>query len=143
MAHSRNKGATFERAIAKELFRETGITFKRDLDQYRERDRGDLLPSDPDWPFLIECKDWAAAKTFRAAWAVQACTAATSAGQLPCVIYKAQRGELRVRVWFDTIAEAFGGSAVTHHHAETDLAGLAYLAREIMAGRAMKKQEAG
>ena len=138
MADPRRKGAAFERSVARELFRETGISFRRDLDQYRERDRGDLLSEDESWPFLIECKDWAAAKTFRAAWAEQAHAAARITGKLPCVIYKANRGEIRCRVWFDSIAAAFGGSSVTHHHFETGIDGLAFLAREIMASRALK-----
>jgi hypothetical protein len=36
MANSRNKGATFERDVAKMLFLELGITFKRDLRKYQE-----------------------------------------------------------------------------------------------------------
>ena len=35
MADSRNKGASFEREVAKLLVLEMGITFKRDLRQYQ------------------------------------------------------------------------------------------------------------
>ncbi|WP_424967315.1 putative PDDEXK endonuclease [Dinoroseobacter sp. S375] len=132
-ANSRRKGAAFERDVAKLLFLETGIEFKRDLDQTREEARGDLITECQDWPFLIECKNWAAAKTFRSEWAVQAHEAAEKAGKFPCVVYKANRGEVRVRVWFDAIAATFGGHAITHQHAEVSLQGLAYLAREMMA----------
>ncbi len=132
-ANSRRKGATFERDIAKRLFAETGITFKRDLEQYRAGEHGDLIPDDDAWPFLIECKNIKAAKTFRAAWAEQVNAAIKDTGKFPCVIYKIGHGDIRVRVWFDSIAAVWGGSATTHQHADISIEGLAYLAREIMA----------
>ena len=40
-ASSRAKGAQFERKVAAELEAHLGWKFRRDLDQYRARDRGD------------------------------------------------------------------------------------------------------
>ena len=57
--NGRNKGATFERDIAKMLDDELGISFKRNLDQYRESGLGDLIPSDPEFPFTLELKRYA------------------------------------------------------------------------------------
>jgi hypothetical protein len=41
MVNGRAKGAAAEREIAKLLFDELGMTFKRDLEQYRAADHGD------------------------------------------------------------------------------------------------------
>jgi hypothetical protein len=59
MADSRNKGASFEREVAKLLFLELGISFKRDLRQYQTSGHGDLIPSDPGFPFELELKRYA------------------------------------------------------------------------------------
>lgn len=136
MTNSRQKGAAFERAIAKELFAETGITFKRDLDQYREKDRGDLLADNSAWPFLIECKAHAKGTDCRAAWITQANKAARGTGLYPVVVYKFNNTPIKCRVSFEALAEAFGGHATINKGADVTLQGLAYLAREIMAGRA-------
>jgi len=50
MVNSRSKGSTFERQVAKLLEAELGIAFKRDLEQYRAGDHGDLIADDPDFP---------------------------------------------------------------------------------------------
>jgi hypothetical protein len=59
MADSRNKGASFEREVAKLLVLEMGISFKRDLRQYQTSGHGDLIPSDPAFPFELELKRYA------------------------------------------------------------------------------------
>lgn len=38
MANSRNKGAQFERDVARRLYQLLGVNFARDLDQYRQAD---------------------------------------------------------------------------------------------------------
>ena len=48
MANSRSTGASAEREIAKLLFDELGMTFKRDLEQYRAGEHGDLICDEPD-----------------------------------------------------------------------------------------------
>ena len=53
MVNGRNKGAQFERQVAKMLHDELGVSFKRDLEQYRAADHGDLIPDDPDFPFTL------------------------------------------------------------------------------------------
>lgn len=129
MTNSRNKGAAFERTIAAELFLLTGISFKRDLEQTREAEHSDLIPSDPAWPFALEVKRYASGNGCRPAWREQACKAAEAGNRIPCVIFKYDRLPIRVAVPF----AAFGDHASTEW-AEITLEGLAYLAREIMAG---------
>ena len=135
MTNSRNKGSAFERAIAADLHLLTGITFKRDLEQYRATDHGDLIPSDDAWPFVVECKRYAAGAGCRPAWLQQATKSADAVGKLPCVIFKYDRLPIRCAVPFSAIAAAFGGTAGADEWAETTLDGLAYLAREIMASK--------
>lgn len=134
MINSRNKGATFERDIAQELFRLLGINFKRDLEQYRQSDRGDLI-ADQAFPFLIECKRYAGGG-FQAAWWKQAYKASIATGQRPCVIYKFDRKPIRVRVQLRAAMECLSRgawSAEDQHLIDIDLDGFAYLAREGLA----------
>ena len=49
----RHKGAAFEREVAGLLLNELGIKFKREIEQYRQSDLGDLRPVDSDFPFVI------------------------------------------------------------------------------------------
>lgn len=139
MTNSRKKGATFERAIAKELLALTGISFKRNLDQYQERGQGDLTPSDPDFPFVMECKAYASGGDCLSAWEAQAFTAASGTGKHPVVIYKFNNRPVRVRIWFDALAEAFGASDVSGGKADISLQDFGYVASEIMSFRAMRK----
>lgn len=136
MVNSRNKGAAWERAVAKELLLLTGITFRRDLDQTREKGRGDLLPSDDAWPFLIECKAHASGTGCKPAWRQQA-TEAAQDGQFPAVVYKYDRRDPRVSVPMEAVAAAYCSDAHKHtdEWADVTLEGFAYLAREIMAWR--------
>lgn len=122
--NSRNKGASFERQIAIELELLTGVRFKRDLEQYRAGDHGDLIPSDPAWPFVLECKRYASGTGCTPAWKAQASKAAAAEGKLPAVIFKFDRRDVRVAM---PLAELGG------EWAETTMDALAYRAREIMA----------
>jgi len=135
MTNSRNKGAGFERKIAAELFDLLGITFQRDLDQYRQRDRGDLIADDPDFPFLIECKKTARVLTAcDPAWWQQAERAAMEAGKRPAVIWASDRRAIRVTVRIRDAMECIsrGRWSAENHLTETTLEGFAYLCREGM-----------
>lgn len=134
-ANSRQKGAQFERLIAAELFGLTGVSFKRNLEQYQAKDLGDLTPDTPAWPFSLELKRYASGKTCKPAWRAQASKAAEAARKFPAVIYKYDRADVVVSVPFTAIAAAYGEAEDTSGEwAEINLAGLAYLASEIMAG---------
>lgn len=127
--NGRNKGSTFEREIAQELFLLTGIAFKRDLEQYRAADRGDLIPDDQAWPFLIECKRYAAGKQCLPAWKDQASKAAKAAGRVPVVVYKFDRAPIRCAVPLSALCPKMPAD----QWAEITLRGLAFLAAEKMA----------
>jgi Holliday junction resolvase len=133
-AHSRNKGAEFEREVAAVLHGLTGVTFKRDLEQYRAGEHGDLIADNAAFPFVIECKRYASGTTCKPAWRAQAQAAATATGKLPAVIYRFDRQGTRVSVPFAAIAAAMGGNDTPGEWAEITIEGLAYLAAEIMAG---------
>lgn len=135
-ANSRAKGASFERTIAQELELLTGVSFKRDIEQYRAGDHGDLIASDPAWPFTIECKRYANGAGCLDAWKDQATRAANAANKLPCVVFKFDRIPVRVAVPFTAIAEAYGGNDTSGEWANISLQGFAHLAAEIMAVRA-------
>jgi hypothetical protein len=134
MADSRRKGAAYERQVAARLHGLTGITFKRDLDQYRASEHGDLTADDPAWPFALECKRYASGTGCKPAWRAQATAAAGAVGKFPAVIFRFDRLDDRVSVPIEAIAAAFGE---THtdctEWAEITIEGLAYLAAEIMA----------
>ena len=95
--NSRNKGAQFERDIAKilnEFFIEEGIDYqtKRNLDQYQQKDLCDL-----DMPFFaVECKFYKEGDLLRPAWWTQVCK--SSNGKIPALIYKFNRRPIRVCV---------------------------------------------
>ena len=130
---SRNKGAAFERQIAKELFLLTGIAFKRNLDQYQSKGLDDLRADDPAWPFAMELKRVAEGVTCRTGWKAQAQIAAVAAGKMPAVVFRFDRQETRVAVQWVALAKAYGPPVGPDEWVEMTLEGLAFLAREIMA----------
>ena len=133
MVNGRNKGASFERETAKMLEAELGISFKRDLEQYRAADHGDLIPDDPDFPFVIECKRYASGTGCKPAWWKQAQAAADAVGKIPCVVYKYDRREVRFVVPFTALYSAFGTACRSDHQAEMNLDAFCYITRELMA----------
>ena len=56
MVNGRNKGASYERKMAQELFLQLGIGFKRDLEQYRSGAHADLIADNEYFPFTLELK---------------------------------------------------------------------------------------
>lgn len=132
MTNSRNKGASFEREIAKELFLLTGVELRRDLDQYRSSDLGDLICDNPNFPFIIECKRRANGG-FQAAWWAQASKAALAVGKRAAVVYRFDRQDTRVRVQLRAAMECISRgkwSAEDAHLIDISLDGFAYLIRE-------------
>ncbi|WP_323008961.1 hypothetical protein [Paracoccus sp. (in: a-proteobacteria)] len=129
--NSRQKGAAFERAIAKELLLLTGVTFKRELEQYRASDHGDLVAADhPAWPFIIECKAYADGTGCKPEWKAQASKAAVAAGKQPAVIYKFNRRPIRCAIPLSALCPHLPAD----EWAEISLEGLAMIASERMAG---------
>lgn len=91
MVNGRNKGASFEREVAKMLFDELGVKFKRDIEQYRAADHGDLICDDPTFPFTLELKRYAKGYMHKRDWWEQVRKAADAQGKEPVLIYKYDR----------------------------------------------------
>ena len=105
MANSRNKGAAAEREIAKMLFDELGMTFKRDLEQYRAGEHGDLICDEP-FPFVIEIKRYKTGCAAQPKWWYQVCAAARSAGLLPMLVYKYNHQQWKWRMPAEAVMRA-------------------------------------
>ena len=146
MVNGRNKGASFEREMAqdlerelsKELYLELGqrITFKRDLEQYRASDHGDLIVSDSDFPFILELKRYKDGPIGgQEAWWQQCVRAAKAAKKLPCLIYKYDRKPVRFVIEVCAAYEAgykFKYEPPESGRLEMDLPTFCWTARELM-----------
>lgn len=104
MTNSRNKGAAFEREVAKLIKDNLGFTVKRHLDQYREKDLGDLIGLNG---WTIECKRYACGTQHRAEWWQQVKTAASKLNTCPVLIYKFDRSPIRCVVELKALADNF------------------------------------
>ncbi|MGB0410183.1 MAG: putative PDDEXK endonuclease [Pikeienuella sp.] len=133
MANSRQKGAAAEREVAAILFAELGMKFARDLRQYQKSDLGDLMCEDEAFPFTLEVKRYAKGWICKPAWEAQVFKAAKAAGKHPCVIYRYDGQQWRARIWIDAIGEALGRPVVAGAHADFDMQGFCWIAREMMA----------
>jgi len=116
MVNSRAKGSSFERAVATCLLEELGLVFKRDLEQYRQGDRGDLICQDMDFPMVIECKAYQRGTAVRPAWWDQVTAAAKAAGKLPMLVYKYDRAPWRWRMPAQVLID------LGHPHGNHDMA---------------------
>ena len=133
MVNSRVKGAQYESEIKKALFDNLGIVFKRELNQYREADHGDLICDEENFPFVIDCKRRMSG-SFSQSWMDQAQRAADRVGKHPCVIYRFDRQPSIAVIRINAFARAVGGS----WDENTDLVSMTVdafcsLARELMA----------
>ena len=102
--NSRNKGASFERDIAKRLnsfFKEMGVDFKakRNLEQYQEKDLGDLNIHN----HIIECKRYASGNWYKDDWWQQVC--ASCKDDIPVLIWKYNHQPIRVCVPLWAVAD--------------------------------------
>lgn len=139
MVNSRDKGTRGEYAVIKLIEELLGIKLKRDVEQYRQADRGDLiLAEEADWPFCVEVKSYSGLSvTHRPAWWQQVEKASAAHGLIPVLFYKYDRYEWRVVLKANTVSFALGGS-LDHDDdvlLTTGTDGFAYLAREILAAR--------
>ena len=108
MTNGRNKGANFERECAKLIFDELGIQTKRDLEQYRAGDHGDLIGLDG---WTIECKRYAnnAGGNFKPEWWAQVTEAANFEHNEPVLIYKYDRQPIKCVVLLSSINSDYAG----------------------------------
>ena len=133
MTNGRQIGASFERKIANMLYDELGITFKRDLEQYRETNHGDLICYEMDFPFTIECKRRAKGTTYATEWWEQAVNAANACGKLPVLIYQLMRSPIRCVIDLNVVIKAFDGKPPMHENLiEIPLETFCMIAREMI-----------
>lgn len=137
MANSRAKGAKWERDLAKMLYLELGISFSRNLEQYRTAEGGDLIPDDESFPFSIEAKHYATGRGCKKEWWAQSEKAAIAAGKMPCVIYKYDRYPPRAVVSLEPIAKMYGSKDDGQQLVELSIEGFCYLSRELMNERGL------
>tara|TARA_R100000329_G_scaffold44534_4_gene41619 strand:- start:443 stop:886 length:444 start_codon:yes stop_codon:yes gene_type:complete len=98
MPNSRVKGRTGEYEIKTLLFQHLGLNFDRDLEQFRQADRGDLICTEMDFPFVIEVKRFGPTRGRPdPRWWDQVCAAAEAAGKLPLLCYRYDRHPWRWR----------------------------------------------
>ena len=102
MVNSRNKGVRGETEVIKILTEELGggadnLTFKRDIEQYRQGDLGDVICSDPNFPFCVEVKLYGKGYGAQPQWWDQVCTAAEAAFKMPLLAYRYDRQPWRWR----------------------------------------------
>jgi len=96
MVNGRQKGASFERTICNALRDDLNVkTAKRDLEQYRSADRGDILIDDNSFPYVIECKRYKKG-SWSQSWWDQVDKAAKAANKEPVLVYKFDRQPIRV-----------------------------------------------
>jgi Holliday junction resolvase len=110
MTNGRAKGAQFERDVARMCYEHLGFEAKRDLEQYRSGDRGDLIGV-PGW--VIECKRYASGSTYKQDWWRQVTKAADAAMCEPVLIYKYDRQSIRCVVFLSSINPEYWGKADT------------------------------
>jgi len=103
MANGRQKGAAFERLVCKMLHDDLGdYNWRRDLEQYRAGDRGDIICNASSFPFVIECKRYAG-NSFSASWWKQSTTSAKEQGKFAALVYKFDRRPICVRLHLATV----------------------------------------
>ena len=135
MTNSRNKGLRFELQVAHLIDDELGIKLYRDLEQTRTADHGDLISSDPGWPFVIECKRYAKGylpKDGKDSWWQQVCTASKLVRKIPILVYKFDRLPIRVRVPISFV-QLLKGEHDWRYYTDMDFPTFCYLAREQLA----------
>jgi len=142
VVNSYKKGQRGEAAVIHSYFDNMNVRLKRDLDQTRYAEKGDLLPDgDFDWPFTIEVKSYSdktASVMHKPQWWAQVTIAAKAAGKMPVLWYKYDRRPWRVVMKMNNVSFALGGT-LNHeddHLFTMDEDACFYLSREILSARA-------
>ena len=118
MTNSRNKGASFERECATKInqwiqeFTGYDIEVKRDLEQYRASDHGDLIGF-PGW--TIECNRYNSHGSiyYKREWWEQVVTAALATGTQPVLIYKYDRQPVVCVIYLSSVSPDYAGKDAT------------------------------
>ena len=124
--NSRQKGAAFENEIARQIFEHLGVQVKRNLEQYREKNQGDLVGLEG---WCIECKRYAEPKV-QSTWWDQVCRSCTG-NEIPALIIKFDRRETFVIVPWRALSKQFDDEGDSLE-AAISFADWIYLVRESM-----------
>ena len=114
VVNGRNKGASFEREVANYLKLHLSLQdVKRDIEQYRQADRGDLLGVDG---WTIECKRYKRPESsngfFRREWWEQVVKAAEKAKNKPVLVFKFDHQPIRCALYLKDINKKCKGNEV-------------------------------
>ena len=114
MVNGRNKGASFEREVANYLKLHLSLQdVKRDIEQYRTADRGDLLGVDG---WTIECKRYKRPESsngfFRKEWWEQVVKAADAVKNKPVLVFKFDHQPIRCALYLKDINKKYKGNDV-------------------------------
>lgn len=102
---SRNKGANFEREVARKIYDELGISVCRNLTQYQSAGNDDLRGM-PGWS--IECKRIAkGADSLINGWWAQTIEQAAKAQARPVLIYKEDRKQIQCAILLGDVCSDF------------------------------------
>ena len=106
MTNGRVKGANFERELARMIHEELGVEVKRDLEQYRVSDHGDLIGLDG---WTIEAKRYAsnAGGNYKPEWWSQVTSASNANCTQPVLIFKYDRQPIKCVVRLSSINADF------------------------------------
>ena len=146
MGNSGKKGQGGENQAKRLFLDHLGVPLKRDLEQWRSADRGDLIPDfkdgEFDWPYCIEVKTYSSKNmsvAHRPALWEQVRKAAKSQKLIPVLWYKYDRRDWRIVMHMNHVSFALGGT--TDHADENllltmDMDTCFYVTREILSARA-------
>jgi hypothetical protein len=140
MVNARDKGRRGEYQVGQQYLEHMGIRLKRDIEQYRSADHGDLLADgDFDWPFCIEVKTYGGLNvTHQPSWWQQVSKAADAQKLMPVLWYKYDRRDWRVVMRANNVSFALGGTLGHDDMLFTMSADACfYISREILAARAL------
>jgi len=108
MTNGRAKGHNFERQLCRMIEDELGFEVHRDLMQYAQKDRGDIIGV-PGW--TIEAKRYSADRgtggNYKPEWWSQVCESSALAGCEPVLIYKYDRQPIKCVVFLSSINPAY------------------------------------
>jgi len=133
-----NRGKQFERDISTYLGLELGFKFSRNLEQTRTAGLGDLLCSDPDFPYTLELKRRQQGNMIPSnAWEQAVTASHLDRGIYPAVIYKYDHRESRAVIPFASISECETGQRTDNikDKADISLPLFCKVVREIMSWR--------
>ena len=116
MTNSRRIGSHFELKISKMLNEELGIQFKRNLEQYREVDHGDLICDVDSFRWVIECKRRKSGTTYSMDWWEQVTRAAERENKIPVLVYQLNGSPIRCVVDLNEILKVFNADVLYHRN---------------------------